>query len=209
MPANSPLRRSFDLAAWRPSPRALLWVLAAFVLGLLLFLLVWRGGRSEFYKAGPEAPMAANPRYAPLPAPMAGDSGNVSDLPPPSPPEDDAARPRLVETSPPPAPPAPPAAPPGPASVATSQPQPISTPAPRYPARALRRGERGTVLVSARINARGVPSSVEVARSSGSRLLDHAAVDAVRRWRFRPAMADGQPTTGLVQVPISFDQQGP
>jgi protein TonB len=89
--------------------------------------------------------------------------------------------------------------------VATSQPQPISTPSPKYPAQALRNGERGTVMVSVEIGADGVPTDVGVAKSSGSRHLDRAAVDAVRRWRFRPAMADGRPTTGRVQVPISFE----
>jgi len=198
----------FDLAAWRPSRRALLWVLGAFVLGLLLFLLVWRGGDNDFYRAGPAAPTAANPQYAPLPAPMPGESGEVSDVPAPASVEgEDEQQPRLVETAPPPPPPAVPAPPAPPtAPVATSQPQPISTPAPRYPAQALRRGEQGTVMVSAEISAEGVPSSVEVARSSGSRLLDRAAVDAVRHWRFRPAMAGGRPTAGRVQVPISFRQ---
>lgn len=205
MPATPPPQRSFDLAAWRPSRRALLWMLGAFVLGLVLFLLVWSGGNNDFYRAGPAAPTAANPQYAPLPAPIAGETGNVSDVPAPASRDSETGeQPRLVETSPPP-PPAPVAsAAPSPPAVATTQPQPILTPSPTYPARALRRGERGTVMVSAEINAQGVPSSVEVAQSSGSRLLDRAAVDAVRRWRFRPAMADGRPTTGRVQVPISF-----
>jgi len=29
-------------------------------------------------------------------------------------------------------------------------------------------------------------------------------MDAVRRWRFSPAMANGQPTAGRVTVPIKF-----
>lgn len=206
MPAASP-QRSFDLAAWRPSRRALLWVLGAFVLGLLLFLLVWRGGSdTDFYRADPAAPTAANPQYAPLPAPVAAGSDEVSDIPVPAPVEgEDGEQPRLVETAPPP-PPAVPVAPtaPRPAPVATSQPQPVTMPAPKYPMQALRNGEQGTVMVSAEISVDGTPSAVQVARSSGSRLLDRAAVDAVRRWRFRPAMADGQPTAGRVQVPISF-----
>jgi len=206
MPATSPPQRSFDLAAWRPSRRALLWVLGAFVLGLVLFLLVWRGGDSDFYRAGPAAPTAANPQYAPLPAPMAGDSEEVSDVPAPVRPATEDGEPRLVETAPPPPPPAAPASAPRPAPIATTEPQPVSMPAPTYPARALRNGEQGTVMVSAEISENGIPSTVEVARSSGSRQLDRAAVDAVRRWRFRPAMADGRATTGRVQVPISFKQ---
>lgn len=205
--ASQPPRRSFDPAAWLPSRRALLWVLAAFALGLLLFLLAVRGGsEAEFYRAGPAAPTAANPQYAPLPAPMSGESEQISDLASaPRAERESGEQPRLVET-PPPSPPSVASAPaPRPAVPRVpSQPQPLSAPAPRYPAQALRRGEQGTVLVSAEIGPDGVPSAVEVARSSGSRLLDRAAVDAVRRWRFRPAMADGRPTSGRVQVPISF-----
>ena len=205
--ASQPPHRSFDFAAWLPSRRALLWVLGAFVLGLLLFLLVWRGGRNDFYRAGPAAPTAASPQYAPLPAPISGGEAG-SNVPPPAAGSGDVGKdqPRLVETAPPPPPPppAPPAAPRPTEPVATSRPQPVSSPAPRYPAQALRRGEQGTVMVAAEVGPDGVPSSVSVARSSGSRLLDRAAVDAVKRWRFRPAMADGRPTTGEVQVPINF-----
>jgi protein TonB len=202
-----PPHHSFDFAAWRPSRRALLWVLGAFVLGLLLFLLVWRNSSdNDFYRAGPAAPTAANPQYAPLPAPLAGGSGEVSDVPVPTPAQrGDEEQPRLVETAPPP-PPALPTAPVRPAApAATSQPLPISTPSPKYPAQALRAGDHGTVLVSVEIGADGVPSEVGIARSSGSRALDRAAVDAVRHWRFRPATADGRATTGRVQVPISFE----
>lgn len=202
-----PSHRPFDFAAWRPSRRALLWVLGAFVLGLVLFLLVWRGGGDDFYRAGPAAPTAASPEYAPLPAPIAPGTGDASDVARSAPARDrdGEEEPRLVETAPAPPPPVASAPAPRPvAPAATSQPQPLSTPAPRYPAQALRNGEHGTVMVRAEIGADGVPTSVEVARSSGSRSLDRAALDAVRRWRFRPAMADGRPTTGRVQVPINF-----
>ncbi|MFC5568823.1 energy transducer TonB [Lysobacter yangpyeongensis] len=204
--ASRPPQRSFDFSAWLPSWRALLWMLGAFVLGLILFLLVWRGGDNDFYRAGPVAPpTAANPEYTPLPAPVAGESEDVSHVPPPAAADDEAGRPRLVETAPPPPPPAAPMPPPRPAApVATSQPQPISSPAPTYPARALRNGEQGTVMVSVDIGPDGIPTSIDVARSSGSRQLDRAAVDAVRRWRFRPAMTDGRPTSGRVQIPITF-----
>lgn len=207
-PVTPPPHRPLDFAAWRPSRRALLWVLGAFGLGLLLFLLVWRSSsNNDFYRAGPAAPTAANPQYAPLPAPISAGSGDASDVPMPTPSrgEDGEEQPRLVETAPPPPPPAVPAPPvPRTAPIATAQPQPVSMPPPKYPARALRNGEQGTVMVSAEISAEGLPSSVGVARSSGSRDLDRAAVDAVKQWRFRPALVDGRPASGRVQVPISF-----
>lgn len=204
--ASPPPHRPFDFAAWRPTRRSLLWVVGAFVLGLVLFLLVWRGGsdNDDFYRAGPAAPTAAIPQYAPLPAPIAaGSDDDVSNVPvDPTPADDDKEQPRLVETAPPPPPPLAVATKPRPA--ATSQPQPISAPSPKYPMQALRNGDQGTVMVGAEIDVNGVPSSVEVAKTSGSRALDRAAVDAVKHWRFRPAMTDGRPTPGRVQVPITF-----
>ncbi|GAB3356110.1 energy transducer TonB [Lysobacter tyrosinilyticus] len=188
----------------------MLWVIGAFLLGLMLFLLVWRLGSDsdDFYRADPAAPTAAVPQYAPLPAPIAAGSDEVSDVPAAASTTqaDDEEHPRLVETAPPPPPPLASAKPaPRPAATGTpSQPQPISMPSPQYPAQALRNGDQGTVLVSAEIGVDGVPTSVGVARTSGSRALDRAAVDAVKRWRFRPAMAEGRPTVGHVQVPINF-----
>lgn len=209
-PSPAPHHRSFDIASWLPSPRALLWVLLAFVAGLLLFALVLSRGRDDFYRAGPAPPTAAGPDYAPLPTPLPAGRQDASGLQKPPAADSDDERPQLVETRPPP-PPAPPAAPapprPAPApTAASSQPQPIAgqTPAPRYPMQALRRGERGTVTVRAEIGADGVPASVSVARGSGSHSLDRAAVDAVRRWRFRPAMRGGQPTTAVVEIPVEF-----
>lgn len=212
-PAPAPARPAFDLAAWRPQRKALWWVLGAFALGLALFLLVWSRSREyDFYRANDIAPpTSAGPAYAPLPAPMSGDEGSGVGTPQAAAPAADSEQPRLVETAPPPPPadaavPARPQAP-IPNATASSDPSPIAgqNPSPRYPPQALRRGESGTVTVRVQIGADGVPSDVAVATSSGSRTLDRAAQDAVRRWRFRPALANGQPVPGTVMVPITFD----
>jgi protein TonB len=49
-----------------------------------------------------------------------------------------------------------------------------------------------------------VPTSTELAQSSGSRDLDRTAQATVRRWRFEPAIVDGRPTVSRVIVPIDF-----
>ena len=49
---------------------------------------------------------------------------------------------------------------------------------------------------------------LEVAESSGNRYLDRAAMEAVRRWRFQPAVRDGQPVVADVVVPIVFNPGG-
>lgn len=210
-PAPAPHRSPLDLSAWLPSRRSLLWVLLAFVAGLVLFALVLsRGRNNDFYRADQALPTAASPRYAPLPAPLPAERGdNASGLAktPAASSTDGEEQPRLVETAPAPPPPSLPTPTVPPPSVAASRPEAIpgQTPAPRYPAQALRRGESGTVSVRAEIGADGVPTDVSVAGSSGSRHLDRAATDAVRRWRFRPALSNGQPTSATVVVPISFE----
>ena len=77
-------------------------------------------------------------------------------------------------------------------------------PLPRYPTVARRRGIEGTVTLEVRVNGAGLPEQVVLARSSGSALLDEAALEAVRRWRFRPARRAGEPVHGVVTVPITF-----
>jgi periplasmic protein TonB len=62
---------------------------------------------------------------------------------------------------------------------------------PAYPRDAVMRGEVGAVLVIIHVSAYGVATGADVAESSGSPSLDKAAVAAVRKWRFRPAMKEG------------------
>ena len=58
------------------------------------------------------------------------------------------------------------------------------------------------LLVS--IDSRGAVLETEVARSSGSAILDRAARKAVESWRFRPALRDGVAVASRVLVPIEF-----
>jgi len=50
----------------------------------------------------------------------------------------------------------------------------------------------------------GTPGEVQLAESSGSASLDEAALAALRRWRFQPALRDGQPVLAWVTVPVIF-----
>lgn len=209
-PSLTPPRRPSHVDDWLPSRRALLWIVLAFVAGLVVFALVWSDRGDEFYRAGPAPPTANGRDYAPLPIPLPAGERDASGMQRPSVDEDrDAERPQVLEAPRPPPPLAAPAPAPtqGPPAGSATLPELIRrlSPAPRYPPQALRRGERGTVVVRAQIGPDGVPTSVSIASGSGSRLLDRAALDAVRRWRFRPAQANGQPTVGTVTVPIDFN----
>jgi protein TonB len=79
---------------------------------------------------------------------------------------------------------------------------------PAYPALARRSGEQGRVLLRVVVRPDGTPETVELRQSSGSQRLDHAALDAVRRWRFVPARQGNTPVTAAVIVPIVFSLEG-
>lgn len=216
MSTPSPTRapRPSPGSSWLPGPRALAMVLLAMAAGLVAFLVIWSGGRKdfEFYEAGDTPPTSASRDYKPLPVPMSGvadsglELGRRDDAAPGA--DDNVAR--VLEAPPPAMPPmVEPAAEPAPAPTATTtQPRPVRMPAPEYPARALRRGESGTVMLRVDVGADGRPTDVSIATSSRSRQLDRAAIAAVRRWEFAPAMRDGQPVAGTVRVPIAFTPGG-
>ena len=72
----------------------------------------------------------------------------------------------------------------------------------RYPAAARRNGEQGTVLVSFRIDGGGRVLSTRLARSSGSALLDDAAIAMVERASPVPAPPPGAALS--LTAPVRF-----
>lgn len=82
--------------------------------------------------------------------------------------------------------------------------EPIVRVQPDYPPEAFRAGEEGTVVLRVDVDASGNPGNVDIVSRSGSRDLDRAAIEAVRKWKFRPAMQGGQAVASQVEVPIDF-----
>ena len=206
MPDMHPLLKSLL------SPRNLKLLALAFGAGLLLFLFMWLDQRNDtdFFKASPGSNSGEDAGLpAPLPADVAGDDRNASGLTmPPQSPRTNAPTgesPRIIEPAAPSAP-APQANVPAPrmADTTDTTPVPISRPPPIYPAEALRRGAGGSVRVQAIIAIDGSVERMEIAQSSGNRYLDRAALDAVRRWRFKPATHSGQPVSAAVVIPLDF-----
>lgn len=75
---------------------------------------------------------------------------------------------------------------------------------PHYPSQAIRLGMQGEVIVRALVDISGKVQTVVIYRSCGHRLLDQAAQEAVARWKFVPALQNGQPISAWVQVPVRF-----
>lgn len=80
----------------------------------------------------------------------------------------------------------------------------LSNPPPAYPLAARRRGVEGTVLIRSEVSASGECLRAELKKTSGSDLLDQAALEAVKKWRFVPARRGSQAVVAWVEVPITF-----
>lgn len=90
---------------------------------------------------------------------------------------------------------------PGPAKTAPQPPSAVYSPSPAYPIEALRQHREGVVTLRVSVDAHGVVSAVEVARSSGDRDLDASALQSVRQWRFQ-APTGHQPMS--FTLPVRF-----
>lgn len=77
-------------------------------------------------------------------------------------------------------------------------------PKPAYPPAARRDGQEGKVLLLVEVVSNGRVGKVKIEKSSGYKLLDDAAVEAVRKWRFTPARKGKTPVTAWARVPIEF-----
>jgi len=86
-----------------------------------------------------------------------------------------------------------------------SDPTPMGgNPRPAYPPRAVRGGIEGRVLLTVEVSPSGEVADVGVEETSGHPILDRAALEAVRRWRFMPALRLGVPARARVLVPVAF-----
>ena len=59
------------------------------------------------------------------------------------------------------------------------------------------------VVVAVIVNMQGRPMNVHVVRGCGMG-LDEKAIEAVRNWRFDPAMKDGKPVAVQINVEVNF-----
>lgn len=150
-------------------------------------------------EAVPEPPPPPKPKVAHKPAPKPRPVE-------PAPTVQTAATPQTIAPAAT-TPAAPPAAPPAfipPSSDAGY----LQNPKPRYPRAARLRGMEGVVVLSVDVDAGGRPTGVQVKNSSGFTLLDEAALEAVRDWRFVPASRGGRPIAAPVEVPVRFSLAG-
>lgn len=81
----------------------------------------------------------------------------------------------------------------------------LKAPAPEYPSSALRSRQSGSVVVSFTVDPDGRTSNVKVVSSTTRHIFDRAAMNAVRSYRFTPAMKDGVAVSSRRQQKIDFN----
>jgi len=126
-----------------------------------------------------------------------------------APPNVEAPVQATTESDPSPFPAAPSDAPPEPAAPPSANPGQMHTAVfadangcalPDYPAAAARRGDSGTTMLALLVGADGRVSSARIERSSGSRDLDRAAINALSLCTFKPATTNGVAEAGWAKL---------
>ena len=80
----------------------------------------------------------------------------------------------------------------------------LSNPAPQYPAAARFLKLQGTATLRVLVTPEGRPKTIKLEKTSGARILDNAALDAVQHWLFVPARRGDKPIAAEVDVPVRF-----
>jgi protein TonB len=84
-----------------------------------------------------------------------------------------------------------------------SAPRALDTPDPEYSEEARKAKYQGTCVLWLVVGPDGKPRDIKVARALGMG-LDQKAIEAVRNWKFEPAMKDGKPVAVQINVEVNF-----
>jgi periplasmic protein TonB len=82
-------------------------------------------------------------------------------------------------------------------------PRVLENPSPDYSEEARKAKYQGTVVLWLIVDSNGKPRDVRVARTLGMG-LDQKAMEAVRHWKFQPALKDGTPVAVQINVEVNF-----
>ncbi|WP_266169959.1 energy transducer TonB [Dyella subtropica] len=80
----------------------------------------------------------------------------------------------------------------------------VKNAAPRYPTAAMRANQEGWVELAFTITADGSVNDVKVLDAQPRHVFDRAAIDAVTRWKYQPAMQGGSPVASSKSQRIEF-----
>jgi periplasmic protein TonB len=81
----------------------------------------------------------------------------------------------------------------------------LKTVPPEYPENALMNGVSGSVLLTFTVDTKGSTRDVQVVQSTPRGVFDHAAVAAVKRWRYQPMVVNGAPVEVPTRTLVRFE----
>lgn len=84
-----------------------------------------------------------------------------------------------------------------------SAPTLLFSPEPEYSEEARKAKFQGTVRLALVVDERGVPAQIRIITPLGLG-LDEKAIEAVRKWKFKPGMKDGKPVAVQASVEVNF-----
>lgn len=88
-------------------------------------------------------------------------------------------------------------------------PRPVERAAPKYPWFARTRGEEGWVHLNFMVSTHGEPYEITVIDSMGHEDFQNEALEAVKQWKYEPALYRGRAIDAGVTVALGFELQGP
>jgi TonB family protein len=91
-----------------------------------------------------------------------------------------------------------------PGSAPASRPKVIRRVPPVYPAGLKEKGIGGTVMLDAVIGADGTPKNLRVVNDNVDSQLAAAAIEAVKQWRYEPAIVNGLASEARISIPLTF-----
>jgi protein TonB len=86
----------------------------------------------------------------------------------------------------------------------TEPPVPVRTVAPKFPEDMKRQGTSGLVTVSCMIDEKGNVTDPKVVKSTNDAFTE-PAVEALKKWKFKPAKKDGEAIAIRVSIPVQFN----
>jgi protein TonB len=86
----------------------------------------------------------------------------------------------------------------------TEPPVPVRTVAPKFPDEMKRLGTSGLVTVSCMIDEKGNVSDPKIVKASND-AFSEPAMEALKKWKFKPAKKDGEAIAIRVNIPVQFN----
>ena len=74
----------------------------------------------------------------------------------------------------------------------------LRAPPPDYPQAALNQQVSGSVILQYTVDVKGEPRDIHVVEATPPGVFDHAAISALKRWRYAPTLVNGT----AVEVPV-------